>query len=386
MPQDASLLRSDGDRLRPTPGRLAQWTVVIVAVVALLVLGSGLLIPLAVAIIIWYLINALSGLFRRIRVAGTAPPNWLALLLSLLTMLGLLAFVGRLISDNVAQVSAAAPAYEANLHRMMTTVADWAGLGPAPDLAQMIGRIDLRDVVGRIAAALSSLVADAGLILVYVAFLLVEQKTFDAKLRALYPDERQLDRVRGLLGTISARIQDYIWLKTLTSLLTGVVSYAILRLVGVDYAEFWALLIFLLNFIPTIGSLLGVVFPVVLAIVQFGSFGPVLAVLIGLGVTQIIVGNAVEPALMGRSLNLSPLGMILSLTLWGALWGIIGMFLSVPIMVIALIVCAHVPSTRRIAVLLSGDGRIPPPAPEAVEPAPAGAEHAGAGVGRAAQS
>lgn len=375
MPTDASSLEI-ADR-RPQPARLAQWTVVIVAMVALLVLGSGLLIPFAIAVIIWYLINALARLFARVRIGAFAPPGWLSLLLALLTMLGLLVLVGRLITGNVAQVSAAAATYEANLDRMVAAVADWIGLGPAPDVAQMLQGIDFQTVVGRIATALSGLVANAGLILIYVAFLLVEQKAFDAKLRALYPDPGRLARVRRLLTAISEQVQTYILLKTLTSLFTGGVSYVILLSVGVDFAEFWALIIFLLNFIPTIGSLLGVLFPLALAVVQFGTFGPVLVVLIGLGLTQLIVGNVIEPALMGRSLNLSPLGMILSLTLWGAIWGIIGMFLSVPIMVIALIVCAHVPSMRRIAVLLSGDGRIPPPEPSEVE---AGAG-AGAGAG-----
>ena len=147
-------------------------------------------------------------------------------------------------------------------------------------------------------------------------------------------------------------------MKTAVSLLTGMVSYVILRLIGVDFAAIWALMIFFLNFIPNIGSLIGVVLPALLTLVQFETYTPFLMVTLGLGATQFVIGNVVEPAYMGRSLNLSSFMIVLSLTFWGLIWGIPGMFLSVPIMVVFTIVCSHFNELRWIAVLLSSDGQL----------------------------
>jgi predicted PurR-regulated permease PerM len=192
-----------------------------------------------------------------------------------------------------------------------------------------------------------------------VVFLLFEQRIFDRKLHALMRDPGRADRVRELLGRISRQIEGYVWVKTLTSLLTGVVSFLIMWAVGIDFAEFWALVIFLLNFIPIIGALLGVIFPSLLALVQFETIVPFLIASSALSATQFVVGNLIEPRLMGRQLNLSPLVIILSLAFWGALWGIVGMILCIPIAVIIMIICGHFGPTRPVAIMLSADGQVP---------------------------
>ena len=109
---------------------------------------------------------------------------------------------------------------------------------------------------------------------------------------------------------------------------------------------------------PTVGSLLGVIFPALLALVQFDTLGPFFVVTVGLGLAQFLIGSVFEPAVTGRTLNLSPFMVILSLTFWGALWGVPGMFLSVPLMVVTAIVCSHFAGLRWISVLLSSDGRL----------------------------
>ena len=129
-----------------------------------------------------------------------------------------------------------------------------------------------------------------------------------------------------------------------------------LLLVGVDFAGFWAFTIFLLNYIPTVGSIIATLFPAVLALIQFDTFAEFFIVLIAVGAIQLVVGNVLEPKMMGSTLNVSPLIVMLSLTLWGSIWGVAGMFLSVPITVIMLIIFAHFEKTRYLAVLLSGDG------------------------------
>jgi predicted PurR-regulated permease PerM len=147
-------------------------------------------------------------------------------------------------------------------------------------------------------------------------------------------------------------------MKTIISLTTGFASYFALVIIGVDVPVFWAFLIFVFNYIPTIGSIIATFFPAIFALLQFGEFGPAIIVLLLVGSIQVIVGNFVEPKVMGNTLNISPLVVLLALTLWGAIWGITGMLLSVPITVILIIIMSEIPSTRPLAILLSEKGEI----------------------------
>ncbi len=142
------------------------------------------------------------------------------------------------------------------------------------------------------------------------------------------------------------------------SIITGTSSYIILTYLNVDFAETWALVIFLLNYIPTIGSILGVIFPALIALLQFDTYTPFLIIALGLTAIQFTIGNVVEPMFMGNSLNLSAFVIVLSLTFWGTIWGAAGMVLSIPITVMMMIVAAHIPSWRWVAIMLSRDGNI----------------------------
>ncbi|GEM_PF-3756360 len=120
-----------------------------------------------------------------------------------------------------------------------------------------------------------------------------------------------------------------------------------------------SLLIFLLNFIPTIGSIVATLFPSLMALAQSSDgFGLFFAVLLGITSLQILIGNIIEPRITGRSLNLSPVVILFNLALWGSIWGVPGMFMCVPLLIITTIVLAHFPRTRPIAILLSSDGRV----------------------------
>jgi AI-2 transport protein TqsA len=174
----------------------------------------------------------------------------------------------------------------------------------------------------------------------------------------MFPDTRRAQDTASLFATIAQSVRRYIWIKTVVSVLTGVMCYAVLRWLGIDFAETWALLIFLLNYIPNIGSIVAVAFPALLALVQFETPGPFVVLVLSLTAIQLAIGSVLEPMLMGSTLNVSPFAIILSLTFWGTIWGVVGMFLSVPILVAIMIVCAHVPTWRWVAILLSKDGRI----------------------------
>ncbi|MEZ5826019.1 MAG: AI-2E family transporter [Geminicoccaceae bacterium] len=251
----------------------------------------------------------------------------------------------------------AAPGYEENLRALVESMFGEAGFARIPSIEQIIQKIDIGSAITSLSTTLGGLLGNTGLVALYVSFLFAEQTTFDRKLERLFADGQKRERVRSMLTEIEFRIERYLWIKTVVSFVTAALCYAVLLVVGVDYSLFWALVVFLFNYIPNIGSLFAVL-PSILTVLQFGSVATGVGVLMALAGIQFIVGNLVEPRMMGNSLNLSPLVIILSLTLWGSIWGIAGMFLCVPITVSLAIILSYFELTRPVAILLSSDGRI----------------------------
>lgn len=332
--------------------------IIIALIMAFLVVGRTLLVPLALAVLFWLLIDGLAGLYGRASFVGGGMPRWLALTAAGLTVLGITALVFMMVGQNVAAVAEAAPEYQRKFEGLIERIAPIFGFDQVPRLSELLKRFNIAPMIGLLAGTLAGLMGNVGLVLVYLLFLFVEQAAFEAKIKALFPNPDRRQRIRRILREINEDVRKYMRLKTAMSGATGLCSYVVLSLVGVDYAAFWAFIIFLLNFIPTIGSILGIMFPALLTLVQFETIGPFLIVSIGLTGIQLIIDNVIEPRLMGGALNLSSLGVILSLAMWGSIWGIVGMFLSVPIMVIMMIIFANFQQTRGIAVLLSADGNI----------------------------
>ncbi len=328
----------------------------------LLVVGEGVFIPLVLAIFIAYLIIALSHMVERIKVAGKQLPGWFCMVAAIVIFLLAIGLIVQLIAGNVRDVVDAAPQYQERLQDLLaninTTMTSLLPLSGPVNLTTLMEGLDLRSLAGRFAGALQSIAGNTFLILLYVAFLLLEYRTFDRKLAAMFPAKERLDRVRSTLAEIGQKTETYVAVKTVVSLLVGGISYVALLIFGVDFAGFWALLIFILNFIPYIGSLIAVLFPTVLSLLQFGSLGIFAMVLTVLAGAQVFVGNVLEPRLMGKSLNLSPLIILIALSVWGALWGVTGMILSVPITVIGTIILAQFPQTRPIAVFMSERGDV----------------------------
>ena len=332
------------------------WFAALVLGGSLLIWGRDVLIPFVIAVLFWYLIDALTAAIAGISILKRSPPRWLALLLSLCAIASVLYFVIALALDNITALHDTLPSYKENIENLGGRLSAFLGVERQFDLAAVIREIDFVPWLQSLALGLANAAGVIVLIVLYVVFLLIEQHSFPAKMQALFPEPQARQKASALLGELQQRIETYIWIKTLMSLLTGFASYVVLLLVGVDYAAFWGLLIFLLNYIPAIGSLLAIAFPALLALVQFDSFLPGVLVLVGCGAVQFLVGSVLEPRVAGNRLNVSPLVVIVSLALWGAIWGVAGMFLSIPITVMLMIVFARFPATRPIAILLSSKG------------------------------
>ena len=339
--------------------RAALWAIVIAATIYLLVVGRSLLLPFILGLTLWYLVDSLADAFEQPRIGRLHLPRPLALLAAVCVMGGLAWVLGRTISDNANAVIAAAPNYEGRLERLLVQATRLIGIEQTPTLADLFNRISLAETLRDIVTATASVVSITGIVVVYAGFLFVEQVHFRKKLALMFRDRGQQAQVRSVLEQVDRDIRVYLRIKTTLAAATSALAYFVMAWVGVDFAGFWGVLIFFLFYIPAVGSILAIAAPALLALVQFDSLTPFLIVLLVIGAIQIFMANVVEPAMMGRSLNLSPLVVIVSLLVWGTMWGVVGMFLCVPIMVVILIVLAQFESTRPVAVLLSANGQIP---------------------------
>ncbi|WP_366636531.1 AI-2E family transporter [Aquisalimonas sp.] len=321
-----------------------------------LVQGRYFLIPLAIAVLLFSLTSAAVDRLTRLRLGPIALPNWLASLISILLVLAAMLVVLRILADQIEAVIDAGPLYIERGQQLVATMAAWLGDDAAAGIRQAFEAVDFGAYIRAFAGSAGYALSAAVLIVLYIGFLFAERARFHEKLARLQPDPARADNLLRMFRSITRSVHRYILVKSAVSVITGLVVYLVMRAFGLQFAETWALLTMLLNFIPNIGSIIATAIPTLVALVQFESWTLVVLLFATIGLIQFAVGNILEPNLMGRSLNLSPFVIILSLTFWGAVWGIIGMFLAVPIMVMLLIVCAHVPSLHPVAVLLSRDG------------------------------
>lgn len=350
--------RSPDERSSPHASGVALFIIAFGVVVVGLIYGRPFLLPLALAIFLWNIMEAMVQGFSSTKFGDYRVPRWLGTLLGLATvgLGGYLIFT--VLLGQVDAISATLPRYLARFETIAGDLTEWLGPDRSTKVRSAIADFDVMGRLPTLLASTQSMIVTTLLIIAYVAFLFVEREHVGAKISAMFSNPLQAADATKLLKEISRSVRRYIWFKTIVSVLTGVACYAVLRFEGVDFAETWALLIFVLNYIPNIGSIIAVAFPCLLALVQFDSLTPFIILVVSLTAIQVAIGSVLEPMLMGKGLNMSPFAIILSLSFWGLIWGIAGMFLSVPILVIIIIVCAHIPNWRWVAVALSQDGSV----------------------------
>lgn len=326
--------------------------------VYLLVKAKTIILPLFMAVGIWYLLNAIAKPIMNFRIAGKRLPGFLCYTAAIALLAFAIYMITGLVSRNIDSVVKRAPHYQQNLEMMFEKTVQKLHLENPLSIKDMAGYFDIGRILRDLAGTFTGLAGTAFVVFVYVAFLLYEQRTFDRKIAGIAASPAQEKRIRAILRSIDTKIRTYLGVKTFVSALTGLISFGIMKWVGVDFADFWGLIIFFLNFIPMLGSIVAVIFPALLTLVQFDTMGPFLIIAIGLTGTQIAIGNFLDPRMMGQSLNLSPIVILTSLATWGTIWGIPGMFLSIPIMVIVTITLSQFAPTRPIAILLSEKGQL----------------------------
>lgn len=330
---------------------------IIITTVVVLIYGQSIIIPFILAVIFLFIIRVIKKQLLRIKYVNLLP-RWLITIFSSLLLLGFVALVTELIMQNISDLSRTIPAYQANVQKITNSINQYFDINLGDLFNEWFKDFKFSDILTQVLSAITSIFGNAFTVILYLIFLLLEEPMFPKKIRAMYPDDAQYKHAINLIGKIDQSIGNYIALKTLVSIITGFLSYFVLLFIGVDAPAFWAFLIFILNFIPTIGSLIATVFPAIFALLQFGEFTQGILVITIVGSIQLVIGNLVEPKLMGDSLNISPLVVLLTLAIWGVMWGITGMLLSVPITVILIIIMSEFKTTQPIAILLSQTGNI----------------------------
>ena len=326
----------------------AAFVLVVAGMRAATPLIAPFLLAVFIAVIAAPLLNALT---RR------GLPYWAAMLVVVVGIALLGALLSVLVAGSVDGFKANLPEYQQRLRALTGHSNAWLNAHgihiPRETLQTYLDPAKLLGVAGELISGLSGALTNALLILLTVIFILLEAKTLPAKLTAaLSTPEHSIARLEAVMDSIN----QYMGIKTLVSLGTGLVVWIWLASIGVDFAVLWGVLAFLLNYIPTVGSILAAIPAVLLAVVQI-SLPTALLVAVGYAVINTVVGSIVEPRVMGRGLGLSTLVVFISLVFWGWVLGPVGMFLSVPLTMAVKIALDANPQTRPIAIMLGGEIR-----------------------------
>jgi AI-2 transport protein TqsA len=278
-------------------------------------------------------------------------------------VLSLIALIGFVVIDNVANIISDLNGYEFRLNQVINQAHTALGApGIAPTVRDLVAQANPNNrLTAEIGGSLQNFASAATFTLIYLAFLFPASAVMKAKLDFIFRDETRRAAARDVLARIRESMERYLWVQTVMSLIITALTYVTLKIIGLENALFWSFLIFFLNYIPTIGSIAAVALTTAVALVQFPTLAPVAAVFAGVGAWQFVIGNFIQPRMTGDSLNLSAVVVLLALSIWGLVWGIVGAFLAAPMTVMIMIVLAQFPSTRWIAILLSADGK---PTPE----------------------
>ncbi|NQU23286.1 MAG: AI-2E family transporter [Candidatus Nealsonbacteria bacterium] len=325
------------------------------AVAAILVYAKGVVVPFVLAIFVTVMISPILD-FQVVRwkfPRAAAVATTLLLVFAILGVMGLLLYAA---VPSIGTPEAADPdqqfssGFDSMLENSLTTLRAW-GI----DLDQTAVEAELEGLIAEMqqkaiyiatqtAGTVKSLLSQGFLIVIFVIFLLAGRDSHVVR--------------TGIYAEIEAKIRTYITTKFVLSGVTGILVWAVLASFGLKMAALFGMMAFLLNFIPSIGSVIATLLPLPVALGQFGNpldVWAILGVLLIPGVIQVTVGNVIEPKIMGQGLQLHPVTILLALAVWGLLWGAIGMLLSVPITATIRIILMRFETTRPLGNLLAGE-------------------------------
>jgi len=327
----------------------------------LLWIGKPILLPVLAAIIAIYVLAEATTWLSRQPLLRRAP-GWLLRAMVLFGFTVALVLLLVFLTTSLARVVEVIPRYESNLDALVARIAVMVGVEGEPTWEVVrestIGQVNTAAWIPTILNSLRGFGGTLFFVVLYASFLFAERIRFATKFNLAVRNAEQHDQARDLIERVNQRVGTYLLVKTMINIILGVLSYGVLWAIGIEFALFWAILIAVLNYIPYVGSLIAVLFPVLLSLAQFGTLGMAAITLIALTFLQTYVASILEPMLMGRTFNLSPLVVLLALAFWTALWGLPGAILAVPLTASLVIVLAEIQATRPFAIMLSANGKV----------------------------
>jgi predicted PurR-regulated permease PerM len=341
------------------PTGVARANTVYLFIIALVSAGTvlrltgSIFIPFVIAVLLSFVFAPIVSFLVNRHV-----PRFIAITFVLLIFLAFGFLIALIIYSSFQSLLREFPTYQARFTQLLRDVIVRFDLPP-----DITSQLEVTRTIGSTLLSFSgnfmSFASGFMVVLIFLLFLLMEKPYTRRKLSMAVRDEttRRLSRV---LLHITSQIGRYVAVKLLVSTLTAVIVYVLFLVIGVDFPFVWSVLTFLFNFIPSIGSVAITFISGVFAMVQFlPEWNPIIAAFTGMAVTQFVIGNVLDPKLLGDRLNLSPVIILLSLLLWGWLWGTAGLFLAVPLTVAIKIVFENVPGMEAFGILM-GTGNFKP--------------------------
>jgi len=315
----------------------------------ILYIWASLIIPFIIALLFSFAIIWLSNFYKWFKI-----PSFISFTLSLVTYSWIFWLIWKLIWSNIDELIKLLPEYQQQVVTIVSNTFNMLHIPEPTSVTEVLEQINLQYVFSLAVWWVTSIFSSAGIILFYVLFILLEYRYFKDKLNLMIWWSSKKAQIFETLEKIKSDIKSYFVIKTMVSFMTATFSYIVMISFWLDFAIFWSMLVFILNFIPSVWSIIAVMFPALLSLVQpwFSPYDSVLMIW-WLVWIQVLMWNIIEPRFMWNKLNLSPLVIIVALWFWWALWWVIWMLLSVPLMVIINIILAKIPVTKPLAILLS---------------------------------
>ncbi|CAN5118256.1 AI-2E family transporter [soil metagenome] len=340
----------------PVVARNALVLIAVVTTAAALVWLADILTPLAMAI---FLMIVIDGVKRYIDEKTPLPHRWAgiaALLLVVLVFAGSIWIIVNGAAGFFGQASGVSANIGPRVDQILRDGSALFGIAKPPTLNDVIAGLDIRSYLTSAALQAQGVASGAFFVLVYLGFLLASQGGFRRKLVAMFPEHAQRDEAMAVFQRVRGGVEGYIWVQSVTGVMICAVAWILMKAVGLQNAEFWTFVIFIVAFIPVLGGAIAGLAPPLFALVQFPTYWQAIVLLIGLQAVLFIVGNMIQPRMQGDNQNIDAVAVLLSLALFGKMWGVVGMFLSTPLAVMAMAILAEFKGSMWMAVLLSGDG------------------------------
>ena len=349
-----------------TVARNALVAIAIVAVGGAVYWLRDILTPLAMAI---FLLIMIDGVKRFIEERTRVPQRFAGAAALILVVLGFFASIAIIVNGAAGffdEATGVSSRIGPRIDQILIDGSRVLGLETVPTAAELMRQLDVRTYVTSAAVQAQGVMTGAIFVMIYLGFLMASQSGFRRKLVGMFPDRMARGEAMEVFQRVRGGVEGYLWVQTVTGAMICAAAWALMRAVGLQNAEFWTFVIFVVGFIPVLGGAVAGLAPPLFALVQFESYWPALILLGGLQAILFISGNFIQPRMQGDNQNIDPVVVLLSLAFWGKVWGVVGMFLSTPLAVMAMAILAEFRGSRWMAILLSGDGE--PYADE--EPAP----------------